>query len=454
MNSQYRIWIVLFFIFFIQIPIFSQGYNQTSIKGGGTEVSHDLRGESEPYSPKYIDSRAENFNDNLNFKRPTPSHELRGVWVSTVQRVDFPSKASTDPVFLKNEWLKLLKFYKTLNLNAVIVQVRPTADAIYPSNLTPYSKYLTGKSGRPLQGNFDLLKYMVETAHTEGMEFHAWINPYRVFMDNDTLDIAPNHLFKTHRDWIIKYGKEHHLNPGIPGVWKHLSAVVEEIVRKYNVDAIHFDDYFYPYRIAGETLQDEETFNKYGKNFDTIEDWRRANTDSMMYHVRRSIKRVKPHVQLGVSPFAVWRNKTAFDTEGSDTKAYQSCYNDLYADVINWLKNGWLDYIAPEIYFHRGHPLVDYDTAVNWWLDNSYGTTVYISHAIYKVNNQERYTEWRDPYEIPRQLDYARSNSGVKGLVFFSSKWLIQNELGVTDKLRDLFFYERVELPILNQKGR
>jgi uncharacterized lipoprotein YddW (UPF0748 family) len=289
---------------------------------------------------------------------------------------------------------------------------------------------------------------MIETSHTEGMEFHAWVNPYRVFVDNDTLNLAPNHIFKTHRDWVLKYGKEHHLNPGIPGVWKHISAVVEEIVRNYNIDAIHFDDYFYPYRVAGETLQDADAFLKYGKKFDDINDWRRANTDSMIYNVRRAIKRHKPHVQLGVSPFAVWRNKTPYDTEGSDTKAYQTCYNDLYADVLYWLKNGWLDYVAPEVYFHMGHPLVDYQTAVNWWLENSYGTPVYISHAIYKVNNQERYSEWRDPYEIPRQLDYARSNSAVKGLVFFSSSWLIQNQLGVADKLRNSFFYQPAKLPI------
>ncbi|MBL7813454.1 MAG: family 10 glycosylhydrolase [Saprospiraceae bacterium] len=383
----------------------------------------------------------------LTNKRPSPKQELRGVWVSTVHRVDFPNNATSDPSVLRAEWLKLLKFYKSLNLNAVIVQVRPTADAIYPSKLVPYSKWLTGQSGKPLWGNFDLLKFMVETSHTEGLEFHAWVNPYRVFVDSDTLNLAPNHVFRTHRNWILKYGKEHHLNPGIPEVRKHIVSVIEEIVQNYRIDAIHFDDYFYPYRIKDEFLQDSMSFKLYGRKFPNIDDWRRANNDSLIAQVRQIIKKHKPFVQLGVSPFAVWKNKTPLDIEGSATKAYQSCYGDLYANVLLWLRKGWLDYVAPEVYFHKGHPLVDYETAVDWWLKNSYGTPVYISHAIYKVNNQEKYPEWRDPQEIPRQLDIVRSKPKVKGLVFFSSKWLMQNPLGVTDSIRTNFFYQPAQFP-------
>ncbi len=387
-------------------------------------------------------------------QRPSPATEFRGVWVSTVQQVDFPTTESVDPSVLKSEWLRLLKFYKSMNLNAVIVQVRPTADAIYPSKIVPYSKWLTGESGKPLAGNFDMLKFMVETSHTEGMEFHAWINPYRVLMDNDTLTLAKNHVFKTHRNWVLKYGKEHHLNPGLPEVWKHITAVMEEIVVNYAIDAVHFDDYFYPYRIYGEELKDAETYKKYGKKFKNIDDWRRANTDSMLYNVRQVVKKHKPYVQIGVSPFAVWRNKS--DTtattqqgliEGSDTRAYQSCYSDLYADVVAWMRKGWLDYVAPEVYFHKNHPLVGYETAVDWWLKNSYGTPVYISHALYKVNNKEKYPEWRDPNEIPRQLDLVRTKQNVKGLVFFSSRWLLENQLGVTDSIRNNFFYQPTKLP-------
>jgi uncharacterized lipoprotein YddW (UPF0748 family) len=377
---------------------------------------------------------------------PKPAHELRGVWISTVQRVDFPSKASTDPVFLKKEWSKLLTFYKSLNLNAVIVQIRPTGDAIYPSKIVPYSQWLTGKSGKGLAGNYDLLKYMIETSHAEGIEFHAWINPYRVIIDGDTTNLDARHPFRAHRNWIVKYGREYLMNPGIPEVRQYLSSVVEEIVQKYDVDAIHFDDYFYPYRLPNEVFPDEDTYAKYGQNVANKEDWRRSNTDSLIFDVRNAIKRNKPSVQLGVSPNAVWRNLKD-DPMGSDTKAYQRSYDDLYADVRGWIQNGWLDYVAPEIYFHRGFEIVDFEKMLDWWTKNSEGTRLYISHAMYKVNQQPKYPAWSDPNEIPLQIQLARSKPKVDGLVFFSSKSLISNPLGVTDALRTQIFVDIAKLP-------
>ena len=438
---RFKLFGFLIFNFLILITVNCQ------TKTGKTtnEISHDLMDNeiinvTEPRNNALIDNT-------LSIRRQSPKLELRGVWVSTVQRVDFPSKATTDPQILKKEWLTLLKFYKSLNLNAVIVQVRPSGDAIYPSKIVPFTKWITGKSGKNPDGNFDLLKFMIETAHSNGMEFHAWVNPYRAIIDGDTTDLDLKHPFRAHPDWIIKYGREYMLNPGIPEVWKYLTNVVGEIVKNYDVDAIHFDDYFYPYRIAGEDLPDVQTFKRYQRNHKNINDWRRSNTDSLIFNVKKVIKKYKPKVQLGVSPFAVWRNLED-SPEGSLTKAYQRGYDDLYADVLNWLKKGWLDYVAPEIYFHIGHPLVDYNTILDWWEEHSYGANLYISHAIYKVNRQEKYPEWSDSEEILRQLDLARSKSKVKGLVFFSSKWLILNELGVTDKLRESFFYNEANLPI------
>ena len=375
-----------------------------------------------------------------------PAHELRGVWISTVQRVDFPSKASTDPIFLKKEWSKLLTFYKSLNLNAVIVQIRPTGDAIYPSRLVPYSQWLTGKSGKGLAGNYDLLKYMIETSHAEGIEFHAWINPYRVIIDGDTTNLDARHPFRAHRNWVVKYGREYLMNPGVPEVRHYLSSVVEEIVQKYDVDAIHFDDYFYPYRLPNEVFPDDATYAQYGQNFPNKDDWRRSNTDSLIFDIRDAIKRNKPSVQLGVSPNAVWRNLKD-DPMGSDTKAYQRSYDDLYADVRGWIKNGWLDYVAPEIYFHRGFEIVDFEKMLDWWTKNSDGTRLYISHAMYKVNQQPKYPSWSDPNEIPQQIQLARSKPKVDGVVFFSSKSLMSNPLGVTDALRTQIFVDIAKLP-------
>ena len=378
-----------------------------------------------------------------------PAHELRGVWVSTVQRVDFPSKASTDPVFLKKEWDKLLTFYKSLNLNAVIVQIRPTGDAIYPSRIAPFTQWMTGKSGKGLAGNFDLLKYMIETSHTEGIEFHAWINPYRVIIDGDTTKLDPKHPFRAHRGWMLKYGREYMLNPGIPEVRTYLGSIVEEIVQKYDIDAIHFDDYFYPYRLPNEVLDDEKTYLKYGQDFTNKDDWRRANTDSLIANVRQIIKSIKPNVQLGVSPCSVWRNLKD-DPTGSDTHTYQRSYDDLYADTRGWIRNGWLDYVAPEIYFHRGFEIVDFEKILDWWTKNSDGTRLYISHAMYKVNHQPKYPAWSDPQEIPLQIQLARSKSKVDGLVFFSSKSLMDNPLGVTDILRNEIFLDAAKLPPLS----
>lgn len=433
--NVFRFYTVLIFGMLLSISVLGQN----KFKKNSEKTSHDLimGGASNATSPAIQPNK----------KRKSPITELRGVWVSTVQRVDFPSKATTDPSVLKREWLSLLKFYKSLNLNAVIVQVRPTGDAIYPSKIVPFTKWITGKSGKGLDGNFDLLKFMVETSHTEGMEFHAWVNPYRVIIDGDTTELDNKHPFKAHPNWIMKYGREYMLNPGEPNVWKYLTKVIGEIVQNYNIDAIHFDDYFYPYKIAGEVLPDSQTFKKYGKKYKNIEDWRRANTDSLIVNVRSVIKKYKPQVQLGVSPFAVWRNGEDC-TEGSPTKAYQRGYDDLYADVLHWLKKDWLDYVAPEIYFHIGHPQVDYAKILNWWEQHSYNANLYISHAIYKVNHQEKYPAWSDPQEISRQLDLARSKTKVKGLVFFSSKWLILNELGIVDTLKNSFFYNEAALPI------
>jgi uncharacterized lipoprotein YddW (UPF0748 family) len=364
--------------------------------------------------------------------------EFRAVWISTVQRVDFPAQLTTKPELLKKEWLQLLQFYKSLNINAVIVQVRPCADAIYPSKLVPFSKFITGKSGKGLDNNFDLLQFMVETSHAAKMEFHAWINPFRAVVDADTLNLAPNHVFKAHRDWVYKYGKEYQLNPGIPEVRQHFLEVIGELAANYDIDAVHFDDYYYPYKIQNEEIDDSLTYVKYGKNFKNIKDWRRNNINLVIESVYKKVKSIDTAMQVGVSPFAVWRNKET-DKTGSDTKGGQQCYDDLYADVLKWLKNDWVDYIAPEVYFHIGHPQVDFKKAVNWWLKNRYGKKMYIGLALYKINNT-KYPEWAEPDQIPNQIEFLRQFPDIKGYMLFSSKQLIENRLGVTDILKYQYF--------------
>lgn len=372
--------------------------------------------------------------------------EMRGVWVSTIQNVDFPNRPSVNPEVLKKDWLENLTFFKSLNLNCVIVQIRPSADAIYPSSLVPYSKFLTGKSGKAPDNKFDMLKFMIETAHAQGFEFHAWVNPFRAVLDGDTTSLHASHVLKAHPDWIFKYGREFMLNPGIPAVREHFAAVVEEIVKNYEVDAIHFDDYFYPYRIQDEKLPDENTFKKYGKGYSDINDWRRANINDMMQRIHNITKQHKPNCQIGVSPFSVWRNKQD-DPRGSDTKAGQRCYDDLYADILTWLENDWIDYVAPEVYFHLGFEIADYEKIVNWWVANTpESKRLYIGHAFYKINNN-KYIQWSETDQIPRQIAYNRTIPKIKGSMFFSSKCLKNNPLGVTDRIKDEFFLRPARTP-------
>jgi uncharacterized lipoprotein YddW (UPF0748 family) len=376
----------------------------------------------------------------------TGSPEMRGVWISTVQNVDFPTRPSTDPETLKKDWLHYLETFKRLHLNAVIVQVRPAGDAIYPSALVPISKWVTGKSGLPIARQFDLLAYMIQTAHAEGFEFHAWVNPFRVVIDGDTLTLAQNQVFKAHRDWVFHYGREWLMNPGLPEVRQHLTDVISELTRNYAIDAIHFDDYFYPYRIVNEQLGDAETFEQYGKSFNNINDWRRNNINEVMQAIHDSVKNINPRVQIGVSPFAVWRNQTD-DPNGSDTRAGQRCYDDLYADILYWIKKDWIDYIAPEVYFHIGFQLIDYETITRWWIKNAGGKRLYIAHAMYKINSQ-RHIEWQDAEEIPRQITFNRQfPDAIKGSLFFSAKTLLQNPLGVSDILRERFYQNTVSVP-------
>ncbi|NJO86759.1 MAG: family 10 glycosylhydrolase [Lewinella sp.] len=208
-------------------------------------------------------------------------------------------------------------------------------DALYPSALAPWSKWLTGRQGSAPGSNFDPLAFMIESAHSLGIEFHAWLNPYRVSMDLDTFALAPSQVFNQHRDWVVRYGDRLYLDPGLPQVQNHVLEVVAELVKKYPLDGVHFDDYFYPYPIAGLTFPDAASFQRFAAVGQSREDWRRANVNTMVAKVSRRIKELKPWVKFGISPFGVWRNDSR-DPRGSATRASASSYDDLYADALAW----------------------------------------------------------------------------------------------------------------------
>ncbi len=374
------------------------------------------------------------FLQNLNAQyNDAPKREFRAVWVATVANIDYPRAPTSDAIALKEQWKSLLEQYKQIGLNAVIVQVRPAADALYPTELAPWSKYLTGKQGRAPESGYDPLQFMIEETHKMGMEFHAWFNPYRATMDMDTASLAPNHIFRGHRDWMLKYGGKFYFNPALPQVRQYITDIVGEVVTKYDIDAIHFDDYFYPYKVKDEVFPDSTDYWRYGTNFNSIDDWRRSNVDSLIEMVSDKIKETKPHVQFGISPFGVWRNKDK-DPTGSDTRAGATCYDDLYADVIKWMRLGWIDYLIPQLYWNIGFSPADHATLLGWWGSRNFERNLYIGHAAYKVQNNPE-PAWSDPNEIPKQIRLNRRNAITKGSAYFSSRSILENRLGLKDSL-------------------
>jgi uncharacterized lipoprotein YddW (UPF0748 family) len=367
-----------------------------------------------------------------------PKNEFRAVWIATVVNIDWP-KVNTDNVEKqKADYLEILDTYKTLNYNAVIVQIRSVGDAFYPSKLAPWSRYLTGKEGKAPNPYYDPLTWMINEAHARGFEFHAWLNPYRATFDTKIETLSPDHDFYKHRDWMIKYGEigkeKYYYNPGLPEVQSHLTSIVEEVVKNYDIDAIHFDDYFYPYRVTGKEFGDAASYKKYGGEL-SLADWRRNNVNAFLKDIYNSIKTIKPWVQFGISPFGVWRNKSV-DPRGSDTKAGQTNYDDLFADPIAWMDGKYIDYILPQIYWSIDHKTASYAKLINWWAENTSNTNLYIGNGIYKAKTDSD-KNWNNVNEIPNQIDLTRTFRNIQGNAFYSAKWFVNKNQDITDLLSE-----------------
>ncbi len=361
--------------------------------------------------------------------------EFRGVWVATVVNIDWPSKAGLSNDLQKKEFIDLLEMHQKNGMNAIIMQVRPAGDALYPSTLEPWSEYLTGKQGLPPSPFYDPLQFMIAETHKRGMEFHAWINPYRAVFNTKKSSIAPNHLTKTHPSWFVEYDNKQIFNPGLPEVWQHTNRVVRDLVSRYDIDAIHLDDYFYPYKVPGKEFNDEATYKKYSRGLNK-EDWRRSNCDTIIKQISATIHNTKPGVQFGISPFGVWRNKSK-DPGGSNTKAGVTNYDDLYADIMLWLQKGWIDYVIPQLYWEHGHPLADYDELVNWWNQHNYNRNLYIGHGVYRAGTSPA---WRNGSEIPYQIKQLRTLKNTSGSAFFSSVNFKNNPNHWNDSLQNHYY--------------
>lgn len=373
-------------------------------------------------------------------------HEFRAVWVATVNNIDWPSKPGLSTEQQQKEALKIITDSRNLNMNAIIFQVRPASDAFYPSDLEPWSRYLTGTPGKAPDPFYDPLQFWIEECHKQGMEFHAWLNPFRVAQNSNEL-LGGNHIAFQHPEWIVKYGNLLYFDPGLPQTREFVGKVVKDIVSRYDVDAIHFDDYFYPYPLAFE-FPDSVSFALYNRGFSKNDkaDWRRENVDIIIKMLNETIKATKPWVKFGISPFGVWRNKSD-DPRGSDTKAGATNYDHLYADVIKWQQNGWIDYLLPQIYWQIGHPQADFKLLANWWKDHTYNRGMYIGHAVYKIETGSATPAWTKPAEMPNQIKMLRSISGIEGSAFYSAKHFTRDLFGLQDSLRNSLYRKPAIVP-------
>jgi len=364
-----------------------------------------------------------------------PKREFRGVWVATVANIDWPSEPGLSTFDQQHEILEILDLHKKNGVNAVILQVRPTADALYSSELEPWSGFLTGEQGRAPEPFYDPLEYWIKEAHKRGMELHAWFNPYRINLD--TADIlSGTHIIYEHPEWLFTYGGRSYFSPANPGVWDFVTEVVVDVVRRYDVDAIHFDDYFYPYRVENQKFPDSLDFVLYGGGFypDRLEEWRRHNVDTIIAMLGAAIKAEKPWVKFGISPFGVWRNRSE-DERGSETTAGTSNYDGLYADVLLWQQEGWIDYLMPQLYWREDHPAVGFSTLAYWWNDFAYGRHMYVGLAPYRLDRKSNYPLWRKEKYLMKQVDLIRDLEGLDGFAYFSSKHFFRKDLAKLNRI-------------------
>lgn len=366
-----------------------------------------------------------------------PQYEFRAVWIATVENIDWPSKKGLPVDKQKEEFIRLLDLHQKNGMNAVVMQIRPVADAFYPSRYEPWSEYLTGQQGLAPNPYYDPLQFMIEETHKRGMEFHAWMNPYRAVFNLSRSSVSPTHVTRLFPQWFLTFGGTKYFDPGLPEVREYVNNVVKDLVERYDLDAIHFDDYFYPYPIVGKEFPDGASYAKYGNGLAKA-DWRRSNVDSIIRMLSGTIKSVNPRVKFGISPFGVWRNSRT-DARGSASKAGITNYDDLYADILLWLENGWIDYVAPQLYWETTHPYVGFYMLLDWWANNTYGRQLYIGQAIYR-SLEPKSMAWHKKTELPNQINAIRANANANGSIYFSSATFTKNPNGWNDSLRNNYY--------------
>lgn len=366
-----------------------------------------------------------------------PKREFRAAWIQSVngQFRGMPTEK------LKQNLIGQLNSLQKAGINAIIFQVRPEADALYASRLEPWSRFLTGVQGKAPEPYWDPMQFMIDECHKRGMEFHAWINPYRT---KTTLksELAPNHVYNVHPEWFVTYGDQLYFDPALPESRRHICMVVSDIVSRYDVDAIHMDDYFYPYPIKGKDFPDDASFARFGGGFSNKGDWRRSNVNVLIKKLHETIREIKPWVKFGVSPFGIYRNESS-DPLGSKTKGLQN-YDDLYADVLLWAREGWIDYNIPQIYWQIGHPVADYETLVKWWAKNTENRPLFIGQSVMNtVQNADPQTPSMN--QLPRKMALQRAYQTIGGSCQWPASAVVEN----AGKYRDALMAEYHKYPAL-----
>jgi uncharacterized lipoprotein YddW (UPF0748 family) len=382
----------------------------------------------------------------------SPKHELRGVWVSTHLSLDWPNRTQT-PAQQRAALTAILDHNQATGMNAVFFQVRSQADAMYPSELEPWSYYLTNNQGSAPAPFWDPLAFAIEETHKRGMEFHAWLNPYRAVAntatESNTAQYSTTHVSRTHPEWLLTVGTVKILNPALPAVRDHVSRVIQDIVGRYDIDGLHFDDYFYP----SGTIPDDASYNADPRGFPATAagraDWRRDNINMLIERVGLDIRSAKPWVKFGVSPSGIYRSSLD-PAIGSPTSAGASQhYLNMFADTRKWLREGWVDYLAPQVYWYIGQAGSDYKLLVPWWNENAFGRHIYIGLADYKMNT----AGWTSPTQIADQIALNRAHANVFGQIHFRHAFLQADPLGYRTALMNTTYHAPALPPGMAWKG-
>ena len=372
---------------------------------------------------------------------PPAVREMRGVWVASVVNIDWPSKPGLSNEEQQKEMIAILDRAKELKLNAIILQVRTSCDAFYPSDLEPWSEYLTGQQGKAPEPFYDPLEMWIDQAHARGLELHAWFNPFRARHPAAKTD-SPNHISKTHPELVKQYGKYQWLDPGEPAAREHTLKVFRDVVHRYDIDGVHIDDYFYPYPEKNQDFPDEPSWQRYQKSGGKLSraDWRRANINELIEKLYSTIKAEKPYVKFGISPFGIWKPGYPPAVQGFNQ------YESLYADAKLWLNKGWCDYFTPQLYWRISATTQPYKGLLDWWIsENSKGRNIYPGLAPYRVANGNQ--NW-PPQEIIDQIEATRERfPKASGVIHFSMKPLMSDTNGVAPLLRRTVYAEEALIP-------